>query len=135
MKNPKMVIVIRRDLHMRLGKCCAQSSHAAMKFLTNHFHYVGAKFLPINLLICAFKLTKAEWQWFKGSFTKIVVGVDNEKELLQLVDEAKNRGIAANTIVDAGLTEFHGTPTLTCAAFGPDFPEKLDLLTGHLKLL
>jgi len=133
--NPKMVIVVRRDLHMRAGKLASQCAHAAMKFLTNHFHYVGSKFLPINLLICAFKLTKAEWQWFKGLFTKIVVGVDSEKELLRLVDEAKSRGIAANMIVDAGLTEFHGVPTLTCAAFGPEYSEKIDLLTGHLKLL
>jgi peptidyl-tRNA hydrolase len=38
-------------------------------------------------------------------------------------------------IVDNGLTEFKGMKTLTCAAFGPDYAEVLDEITGHLKLI
>ena len=36
--------------------------------------------------------------------------------------------------VDAGRTEFHGVPTATCCAIGPDWPERIDPITGHLKL-
>jgi PTH2 family peptidyl-tRNA hydrolase len=37
--------------------------------------------------------------------------------------------------VDSGRTEFHGVLTPTCCAVGPDFSERVDPITGHLKLL
>ena len=36
--------------------------------------------------------------------------------------------------VDAGRTELHGVPTPTCGAIGPDFPDRIDPITGLLKL-
>jgi len=33
------------------------------------------------------------------------------------------------------LTEFHGQPTRTCLAIGPDDADKTDAVTGHLQLL
>jgi PTH2 family peptidyl-tRNA hydrolase len=38
-------------------------------------------------------------------------------------------------IVDKGLTVFKGIPTKTCLAIGPHYPEKIDIITGHLPLL
>jgi len=32
-------------------------------------------------------------------------------------------------------TEFHGVPTNTCLAIGPDLAEKIDSITGDLELL
>ena len=75
------------------------------------------------------------YDWLTGSFAKIVVYVESEKELLDLIDKAKSENIQATPITDAGHTEFHGVPTLTCAAFGPEYTEKLDSLTGHLPLI
>jgi PTH2 family peptidyl-tRNA hydrolase len=34
----------------------------------------------------------------------------------------------------AGHTEFHGEPTLTAVAIGPDYDDKIDLVTGSLTL-
>lgn len=39
-----------------------------------------------------------------------------------------------NLITDSGLTEFGGVPTKTVCAIGPDYDEKIDKITGHLKL-
>ena len=70
---------------------------------------------------------------FGGSFTKIVLGCDSESELRDLVLKAHVNDVAAYEIVDSGKTEFHGVPTLTCVAFGPDDAELIDRITGHLK--
>jgi len=38
-------------------------------------------------------------------------------------------------ITDSGKTEFHGQPTRTCLAIGPDVADKIDPITGQLELL
>jgi PTH2 family peptidyl-tRNA hydrolase len=48
---------------------------------------------------------------------------------------AQEAGVSAYVCVDAGRTEFHGIPTPTCCAVGQDHPDRIDLITGHLKLL
>jgi PTH2 family peptidyl-tRNA hydrolase len=55
-------------------------------------------------------------------------------ELLAVVQKAQQAGVIAHLCVDAGRTEFHGVPTPTCCAVGPDDPERIDPITGHLKL-
>ena len=61
--------------------------------------------------------------------------MDSEEELLAVVRVAQEVGVLAHLVVDAGRTEFHGVPTPTCCAVGPDVPERIDPITGHLKLL
>lgn len=125
----KQVIVMRKDLNMRKGKMIAQGSHASMKFLVDNNESNRSD----ELLI---KLSPAEAIWlFSGAFTKICVSVDSEEELEQLILSAELKEIEVHRIIDAGRTEFNGVPTLTCAAFGPDFVDELDKITGHLKLL
>lgn len=127
MSGVKQVIVVIKSLNMRKGKLAAQVAHAAMKFLTD---IVDERTAEITRTF-----TKAEKEWLGGAFAKVVVSVDSEQELLDLVAEAQRLGIKANPIVDAGRTEFHGVPTLTCCAFGPDYCDVIDKLTGKLKLL
>jgi PTH2 family peptidyl-tRNA hydrolase len=74
-------------------------------------------------------------QWLEGSFAKIVVGVDSEEELLAIHQKAKDMGLVCSLIRDAGRTEFHNEPTYTCVAVGPGKDERIDDVTGHLKLL
>jgi peptidyl-tRNA hydrolase, PTH2 family len=121
--GPKQVIVMRRDLAMRRGKEIAQGSHASMIWLALRIRQPG------------FTFNDAESQWLDGSFTKICVRVDSEEELLGVVQKAQQAGVLVYLCVDAGRTEFHGVPTPTCCAVGPDFPERIDPITGHLKLL
>jgi PTH2 family peptidyl-tRNA hydrolase len=135
MSEPKQVLIVRKDLNMRKGKIAAQVAHASMKVLldlmeeyTNDDHVSNELCLPLHYNI---PLNK----WIKGRFTKVCVSVDSEEELLDLYKKAQDAGILCSLITDSGLTEFHGVPTNTVVAIGPEFPEKLDLITGHLKLL
>ena len=50
-------------------------------------------------------------------------------------DIAVELGLEVHLITDSGKTEFHGQPTRTCLAIGPDETEKIDPVTGHLELL
>lgn len=118
----KQVIIIRKDLNMRLGKAVAQGSHASISFLTKKIQ-------------SGQKMNDAEEQWVNGKFTKICVRVDSEQELIDIHQKALSHGIESHLITDAGLTEFNGVPTKTCLALGPDYASKIDAITGHLKLL
>ncbi len=121
--EPKQVIVMRRDLGMRRGKEIAQGAHASMIWLALRIRQAG------------FRFTEAESQWLGGAFTKVCVRVDSEEELMGVVRSAIEAGVTVHVVIDAGRTEFHGVPTPTCCAVGPDFPERIDPITGHLKLL
>ena len=120
---PKQVIVMRRDLGMRRGKEIAQGAHASMIWLA------------LRIRQPSYTFTDAERRWLDGPFTKVCVRVDSEEELLAVVQRAQEAGVLVYLCVDAGKTEFHGVPTPTCCAVGPDFPERIDPITGHLKLL
>jgi PTH2 family peptidyl-tRNA hydrolase len=124
----KQVIVIRKDLGMRAGKMVAQGSHASMMFLINA-HYSSNR--AVYNQAC---MKLANWL-FDSAMTKICCRVESEQELLEIADKAKDAGLEVHPIEDAGRTEFHGVPTLTCLAIGPDDSDKIDAITGHLKLL
>lgn len=119
MREPKQIIVMRTDLNMRKGKMIAQGAHASMKVLLDYQNH------PWPALD----------YWLEHSFAKICVRVDSESELLKVVSDAQRAGLHYALIQDAGRTEFHGVPTLTCAAIGPEFPEALSEVTDPLKLL
>jgi PTH2 family peptidyl-tRNA hydrolase len=134
--NVKQVIIIRKDLHMRRGKEIAQGSHASIAFLTNRL-LVRTKAIAGDLgggAVTFADFTAPEWEWIQGNFRKICVVVNSEEELLEIVRKAKEAGLVAEPIEDSGLTEFGGKPTLTAAAIGPDYDEKIDPVTGHLVL-
>lgn len=130
--NLKQVIVMRNDLEMRKGKMIAQGAHASMIFLIKNMRMDGDN-KAVGLGTIA--LSKKEMDWVQGIFTKICVRVDSEEELLDIHHAALDAGLVSNLVTDAGITEFHGLPTHTCCAIGPDDVEKVDLITGGLKLL
>ncbi len=121
--STKQVIVMRRDLGMRRGKEISQGAHASMIWLAERIRQRRYAF------------SEAERQWLAGAFTKVCVRVESEEELLGIVRAAQEQGVMVHLVVDAGRTEFHGVPTPTCCALGPDFAERIDPITGHLKLL
>lgn len=118
----KQVIVIRKDLNMRKGKMVAQGSHASMAFLTRRIRKNES-------------ITSVQKEWLDNSFIKICVSVDNEQELLEIEQKAKEMGVECHLVTDKGLTEFNNVPTKTCLALGPDKSEVLDQISGNLKLL
>lgn len=123
----KQVIVMRHDLGMRRGKQIAQGAHAAMAFLTDRLRGQGSLRLS--------DFTEAQQAWLTESFAKVCVRVDSEEELLSIHEAALEAGLEVHLITDAGRTEFHGQPTKTCLAVGPDEVSRIDAITGHLKLL
>lgn len=127
MSKPKQIIVVRKDLNMRKGKIAGQVGHAAMMFLIKKATVEGHKLTA--------ELDARQKEWLTDSFTKIVPYVNSESELRDLIQKARDSGVTVHECIDNGLTEFGGVLTLTCAAFGPDLPEVLDPITGHLPLL
>ena len=115
----KMVIVVRRDLKMSIGKTSAQVAHAAL----------GAYKLSLN----KDSNKVSNWENISGQ-AKIVLGVENEKELYDVKNKADNNGLITCLIHDAGRTEVSPN-TATCCAIGPDTVQKIDEITGKLKLL
>lgn len=128
----KQVIVLRTDLGMRKGKMAAQASHASMKVFLDR--KLASPDLA-NPLVLAIPLTEEMSVWIYGTFTKIVLGVESESDLLKAYEAARAAGIPAALIQDIGATEFHGVPTYTAVAIGPDEADKIDLITGSTGLV
>jgi peptidyl-tRNA hydrolase, PTH2 family len=126
LKSVKQVIVIRKDLKMRRGKEIAQGAHASMMFMSHYFTLIREGLYK--------GMTEPEKIWQRGSFAKICLKVNSEQELDKIFEEATKAGLKVNMVTDAGRTEFHGVPTKTCLAIGPDYEDKIDQITGALEL-
>jgi len=140
MDDVKQVIIIRKDLGMRKGKVAAQAAHASMKVLLDRStfdQYKEKSTFWEGSYIWYFEVDESEpmYRWLRGEFTKVVVYVMSEAELLDVYDKAKEAGLLASLITDAGKTEFHGDRTKTAVAVGPDWSSRIDKVTGHLPLL
>lgn len=139
MYKSKMMIVMRRDLKMRKGKIAAQAGHACIDAILMALSKEGRlnDFETTNdgiALRDTDKPTTPLSDWFKYGCAKICVYVDSEEELIDIAEKAKEKGIIAAVITDAGMTEFHGVPTKTCLALEPLPAEVADELTGNLPL-
>ena len=115
---------------------CAQASHASMAFLTRNGGFYQSS-LEDNRAFHNERMSNIDEaeDWMRNSFTKICVGVKSEEELDEIYKKAEDAGLTVHMIVDNGLTEFNGVKTKTCLAIGPHYSEKIDKITGHLKLL
>ena len=109
----KQVIVVRKDLKLSKGKLATQVAHAA--------------------LLAADK-SKLREEWKKEGQKKIVLWCDNLKELFFLYETARNFNLPCALVSDAGLTEVE-PGTKTCLGIGPAPEEKIDKITGNLKLI
>lgn len=131
MANTKQVIILRNDLNMRKGKLVAQGAHASMAVITESLR---AKKGGTEGYEGTFDLNEAFMEWLSNSYTKICVQCNSEQELLDLYNKAKEEHIICSLIKDNGTTEFNGVKTYTAVAIGPDYSEKIDKITNHLKL-
>jgi PTH2 family peptidyl-tRNA hydrolase len=124
----KQVLVLRKDLNMSKGKMVVQGAHASIAFLTNK--------MKDNLsnpeALWWVNLSQAEKEWVYGTFFKVCVGVDSEKELLDIGYNAVMLDLSVKYIEE---TTGFDKPTVTCIAIGPDYSSKIDPVTKHLKLL
>ncbi|MEM3126866.1 MAG: aminoacyl-tRNA hydrolase [Candidatus Woesearchaeota archaeon] len=111
----KLVILVRQDLKMPLGKACVQCAHAAVD----------------AVLKSDKKIVNA---WLSEGGKKSVLKVADEKELHNFLKQADNAKLKTALITDAGKT-FFPEPTTTVLAIGPDLESKIDTLTAKLKMI
>ena len=128
MDKVKQVIVMRKDLNLSKGRLVTQGAHASIAFLTNKMK----NNLSNPEALWWVNLSQAEKEWIYGTFYKICVGVDSEKELLDIGYNAIAMGILVRYIEE---TTGFDKPTITCLSIGPDYSSKIDTVTKHLKLL
>jgi len=113
----KQVVVVRTDLDMGKGKIAAQVGHACV---------LGAEHV---------RKSNPEWfsEWWEGQ-EKIVLKVSSLKELERVKQDAIELSVPWSEVTDAGHTQI-APGTVTCISLGPAPEEKIDKITGDLKLM
>jgi PTH2 family peptidyl-tRNA hydrolase len=112
----KQVILVREDLNLPKGKMAAQVAHASVAALIET-EQEGKKDIVDR--------------WKNEGMKKVVLKVKNAQELKEFKDIAKQNGLVAVIITDAGLTVVK-PGTTTCLGIGPDEEGKIDEVTGKL---
>ena len=111
----KQVILVRQDLKLPKGKLASQVAHAAVAC------FAKTGFLKKKI-------------WLAEGMKKVVLKVKDQKELINYHKLAKEARLTASIISDAGRTVVE-PGTVTCLGIGPDDEDKIDLITGKLKIL
>ena len=111
----KQAIVLRKDIKMSIGKQISQACHASI-----------AAFLKTS--------EKDRNKWVKEGMKKIILKVSSENELKNLFRKANKENMPCELIADKGLTQVE-PGTITALGIGPEKSEKIDKITGKLKLL
>lgn len=111
----KQVILVRDDLKLPKGKLAAQVSHAS----------VDATLKSDKKMVD---------MWKKEGMKKVVLKVNDDKELFKFKQISEDAGIKTALITDAGHTVVE-PGTITCLAIGPDEEKKIDGICGKLKLM
>ena len=100
---------------MPKGKLAVQVAHASVEAV------LGSSSDKVN-------------SWRREGMMKVVLKVVDEVDLRYYLKKARAQKIKTAIITDAGKT-FFDTSTTTCCAIGPDIVEKIDTVTGGLKMI
>ena len=111
----KQVILVREDLKLPKGKLSSQVAHASVDATLKS----DKKIVEL---------------WKKEGGKKIVLKVKDEKELFKYKQMAEDNGLKTALIQDAGHTVVE-PGTITCLGIGPDEEERIDKVTGKLKIM
>ena len=111
----KQVILVREDLKLPKGKMASQVSHAS-----------------VDAMLKSDKKLVEDWR--KSGAGKIVLKVKDEKELFKYKQMAEDAGLRTALIVDAGHTVLE-PGTITCLGIGPDYSDKIDKVSGKLRMM
>ncbi|MCS3923185.1 peptidyl-tRNA hydrolase Pth2 [Methanosalsum natronophilum] len=115
MTDYKQCIIIRDDLKLSKGKLAVQVAHAAVSSM--------------------------EWaskddieKWKKGGQKKVVLRVKTLRDMFEMKEIARKNNLPTALIKDAGLTQIE-PGTITVLGIGPAEVDRLDRITGDLKLV
>jgi peptidyl-tRNA hydrolase, PTH2 family len=111
----KQVIVVNSSLALPPGKLAAQVAHASIAA------FLSAEDAPRR-------------KWLETGMPKIVLDGGTEAQLDLLLRQARDAGLPAQLVRDAGKTLI-AEGTVTCLGIGPAPAEQIDRLTGALALL
>ena len=111
----KQVILVREDLKLPKGKLAAQCSHASVD----------------TILKSDKKIVEL---WKKEGAKKVILKVKDEKELFKYKEMAEDLGLKTALITDAGRTVLE-PGTITCLGIGPDLEDRIDKVSGKLKMM
>ncbi|TAQ89150.1 hypothetical protein B7494_g2552 [Chlorociboria aeruginascens] len=114
----KLVLVVRTDLGMTKGKIAAQCGHATLAC------YKTSLKLKSPILK----------RWEHTGQAKIAVQTKSEEEMMELRRKARELGIVAEVIADAGRTQI-ASGSHTVLGIGPAPKSVVDRVSGGLKLL
>ena len=116
-RETKMLIVVRTDLKMSVGKKIVQACHAAIS----------------TSELAKIKTPNTWMKWFREGQKKVALKIKSEAELIALYENVKVKGIPCELIRDAGLTQI-APGSITALGIGPVKNTDIDDLTGELKL-
>ena len=111
----EQVILVREDLKLPKGKMAAQCSHASVDATLKS----DKKIVEL---------------WKKEGGKKIVLKVEDEKELFKYKQMAEDARLKTALITDAGHTVVE-PGTITCLGIGPEEESKINSVTGKLKMM
>jgi len=111
----KQAILVRHDLKLPKGKMAAQVAHASIESAAQ-----------------AEKDIVDSWRAEGGK--KVILKVENQRELFRFKKEAEDHGLPTAIIKDAGHTVVRPN-TITCLGIGPASEDKIDHITKDLKLV
>lgn len=111
----KQVILVRQDLKLPKGKLAVQVAHASVSAMEKSSKDI------VN-------------EWKSEGMKKVALKVKDEEELIHFLKLANNNKIITALITDAGKTTVE-PGTVTCLGLGPDKEEKLNKITGQLKMV
>lgn len=123
----KQVILLRRDMKLRRAEAAALASKASMTFIIEGDESDRGGSVKVDL-------SGIEAEWMLGSATRIVLGVASEESMRKLLLKAEIQGVSTYEITGVSDDKVDEGIQLIAASLGPDDGDKLDLITGNLKL-
>ena len=138
----KMVLIVRKDLKMGVGKIAAQCCHAAVGVIERimkgsdptwrRWYATLPHPPPLPPLFCV--LNKRYTLWNRRGCTKVALKLDSQEAILDLRTKTKEAGVPYYLVSDAGRTQI-AAGSKTVLSVGPAPISKVDAICGHLKLL
>ena len=117
--NTKLIYCVRTDLKMGKGKIAAQVGHATLGIYKKNLKQKRNSVLDA---------------WSNTGEAKIVTKVKNERDMYSLKMKAEQLGICTHIVYDAGHTQVE-SGSATVLVIGPDYENRLNMVTSHLKLM